>query len=586
MRRALLFIFMVLTIYGLSQSVPETNQKTVYKPTDPKFVSVQDSVFFKSQTELLKYAEKNYLNSEIQFQELRLVSQKKSPAGSHTLLRHYYQNYPVFQSTLMLTLSKEGQLVLVTHHLVPFEKPVLYESFPENCTEWMSSSAGLIPVYREVEQSTRKVITYKSTGGETLLRYHPRLYLQNPDTQIKAMVFMPNPIVKSNAKYGGGYKDNNDADSPELTASRSKVQVLVNYKNGKFILGDGLITLKDIHNPAGNPIQPTDTFLNYTRSHDGFEDVNVYYHIKSFSDYLRLKGFEGLLDSIHVDPHGANGDDNSFLDPSTYPLELEIGTGNVDDGEDAQVVLHEFGHGLSVVASPGTTSGNQRLAMEEGQADYAAMSYSWSLSKNKSCEVFSWDGHNEFWSGFSICTNRMYKDLTGIKDLDREVWSTPLKCIYDKLGRARADSLIYSSYFMQAADSKMPQMARVILKLDSMMYGGKEVGKIWQCFTDRGILDTVPKKLDKLDLLESEKEIKILNSYEFAKNMNPLVILVFNPNRWGDLKMYNSLGQLVMVSAIENRMELSPIAFKPGQYYLVFTSKNYSETVTKKLMKF
>ncbi|MEZ4916786.1 MAG: hypothetical protein R2836_07345 [Chitinophagales bacterium] len=54
---------------------------------------------------------------------------------------------------------------------------------------------------------------------------------------------------------------------------------------------------------------------------------------------------------ISVDTHGNNGADNSFFSPAT-PLRLIFGEGGVDDAEDADVIIHEYGHAISHFAAP------------------------------------------------------------------------------------------------------------------------------------------------------------------------------------------------------------------------------------------
>ncbi|MFM9944794.1 MAG: hypothetical protein ACKVQB_06130 [Bacteroidia bacterium] len=560
------------------------NPPIVHLPSQPYYFSISPSNNVIKEQD---FFEKEYLNNEIGDQNLVLEQKTNSPVGTHYWYKHYFKGLPVYQSYLQASYSNDGKLYSVIDALVKFDNYIddeIYSGF------WINTNAGLVRGYQTgtLDNRNQPLVNIFTSDGRLLQSYHSRLYFEAPDSMVTAMVYLPNPIVASNANYGGGFVDNNDKNTLELSNARSKVRVKLKFDKGKFILTDGIIILKNLHDPAGNPVQPTDTFINFTRDQSGFEDINVFYHLKNYSDYLRKIGFAKLLDTIFVDPHGANGDDNSFLDPGKFPFELEIGTGNVDDGEDGQVVIHEFGHSLSVKASPGSTGngGKERLAMEEGQADYVAMSYSRSLSKNRINDVFSWDGHNEFWDGFVTNNTRKYQNLTGVKDIDREVWSTALMCMNDKLRRTQCDSIILSSYFFQTSQSTMPQMAKVILKMDSLLFKGKEVGKIWQCFTDRGILDTVPRWLSVVNVNNYGDDIIFLNTNDFSRGIGNATVQFAYPHLWGTIEIFNVLGQKTNSLIVSKEMVLYPDDFNTGIHYLKIVSKDKSVSFTKKIIKF
>ena len=57
--------------------------------------------------------------------------------------------------------------------------------------------------------------------------------------------------------------------------------------------------------------------------------------------------------------------------------ELVLGTGGVDDGEDADVIVHEYGHSLQDQAAPSFAADAARAAtMGEGFGDYMAAAMS------------------------------------------------------------------------------------------------------------------------------------------------------------------------------------------------------------------
>ena len=81
------------------------------------------------------------------------------------------------------------------------------------------------------------------------------------------------------------------------------------------------------------------------RSHEhGFEEVMVYYHVDSALRYLAQLGYNGAR-AIFREPVKANvngtRDDNSWYSP--VDRMLTFGTGDIDDAEDAETILHELG---------------------------------------------------------------------------------------------------------------------------------------------------------------------------------------------------------------------------------------------------
>ena len=61
---------------------------------------------------------------------------------------------------------------------------------------------------------------------------------------------------------------------------------------------------------------------------------------------------------------------------------MSLGTGGVDDGEDAEVIEHEYGHAVQNDQVPGFGSSPQGGAMGEGFGDYLASALSATFTPN------------------------------------------------------------------------------------------------------------------------------------------------------------------------------------------------------------
>jgi len=77
------------------------------------------------------------------------------------------------------------------------------------------------------------------------------------------------------------------------------------------------------------------------------------------------------------DPSGANGADNSYYIPNTE--RIVFGEGGVDDAEDVDVILHEFGHGIhdwiNNVSTRGSVGVDSDDGFGEGSGDYWVQSF-------------------------------------------------------------------------------------------------------------------------------------------------------------------------------------------------------------------
>ena len=259
-------------------------------------------------------------------------------------------------------------------------------------------------------------------------------------------VFDPDPLSSAGAQYGDpGFSDNGDADSPQMTAERFNVVLEdIDLTAGIHSLNGPRTHIVDLESPFKGLFTQASSAFDFTREQDGFEAVNTYYHVDHYMKYLNetlgLNIFPTLNGGeVIFDPHGLNGADNSHY-ISTTEL-IAFGEGGVDDAEDADVVIHELGHGLHDWAAGCISQSN---GLSEGIGDYAASEYSLSLGQWDPGDpeynwMFSWDGHNEFWSGRVTNWNdtNTWPQGTGGGCLHTcgQYWSSSMVDIFEQLGR-------------------------------------------------------------------------------------------------------------------------------------------------------
>lgn len=255
--------------------------------------------------------------------------------------------------------------------------------------------------------------------------------------------------------------------------------------SGVYKLSGPYVNITNIEAPNTAPSTTTNGVWTAKRGNNAFDDTNVYFHIDQNQRYIQSLGFTGTKSIINrplnVDTDGVNGDDNSHYSGGASDY-LAFGHGCVNDSEDADVILHEYGHGIQANINS-SWSGGDTGAMGEGFGDYWAASYSYSTPNGKTYHpewAFSWDGHGACWAGRLLNrTNTKYNSTKtygahqsvtegGITFQSDELWSAPLYTSMVNLiaagkPRANIDKIILEAHFGLGANIKMPAMATAIV---------------------------------------------------------------------------------------------------------------------------
>lgn len=367
---------------------------------------------------------------------------------------------------------------------------------------------------------TGNFITLLLDGDQLLETDDHRSYFDGPDSLVQTMVFLPDPLTTAGVTYGGDFTDNNDSDIAALNDQRVFVSMRVAFENDTFFLRNDSVVISDLNVPVVPVAFSLTPEFIFTRSEEGFEDANTFYHITHFNDYINNLGYSGLQNfPIRIDPHGANGDDQSFYAGGAFPT-IQYGEGGVDDAEDADVLLHEYGHALSDHASPGSNSGIERRAIDEGYGDYFAVSYSRAYSDFNWQNVFSWDGHNEFWFGRNANTNKHYpEDNSDNIYAACEIWSGALMDIFDAIGKENTDKMVLEALYGSTPDMTMPEAAQLILAAEETIFGGTFHETVYDLLDARGLIHPLTVSDPVI-----ENSIQIFNSKDYAFANASLVI--------------------------------------------------------------
>jgi hypothetical protein len=448
--------------------------------------------------------------------DLKLQHERQSLGGFYYNYQQSYQGIPIYHAAIKASLYPDKRIHTFLGTLEQFPLPVgtftqneqavgehLKSTYDNGAPDfafemeriWYPLNGTLLPAHKvELALDTRlwELILADDNLSEFARRDLASYCRPLPppiDTTGRGYVFIPDPLTSSGNVYGGAYVDNADADNPELNAERVMVNLQDINWNGTFFLLEGpYVRIADVESPPSSPATSTDGDFLFTRSEQGFEDVMCYYHVDAYQRYIQSLGFMNIMNGqLTVDPHGLNGQDNSHFVPQGGNIRLGFGEGGVDDAEDADVIVHEYGHALSYSAAPGTNGGTERTGLDEGIGDYIAASYSKGLYYALWKNIFTWDGHNEFWPGRSASTSMLYPPSTADLYLYGQIWATALMEIHDDIGRTAADRIFLESLSAHQLNMSLPQAATVFLKSDSALYNGVHTAAIQRAFCNRNI---------------------------------------------------------------------------------------------------
>jgi hypothetical protein len=315
-------------------------------------------------------------------------------------------------------------------------------------------------------------------------------------------------------------------------ARTSVVLPEIDLTAGVYKLKSSYAEIKELGSPAKGLFTQATSAFNFTRSEDGFEAVNAFYHIDKSMRYINetlgipcvpYQGANGGL--VFFDPHGANSADNSFYSNG----QLQFGEGGVDDAEDADVVLHELGHGLHDWITGGGLS--QVNGLSEGSGDYWAVSYSRSLNQWTSDTpqynwVFGWDGHNPFWNGRTTDYGASYSGgLVGQIHTDGQIWGTVLMKIWDGIGREKTDKAFLNGLDLTVSSTNQ-QNAAIAVRTAAMdmNYPCADVALMTEKFVEAGY--TMPAIALRMNPIPNQTvQAGVSNTYtlpSYATLANPI----------------------------------------------------------------
>ena len=503
---SIILLFVPLLVFGQKSGTeslyPEIDNKKsqTFFPTGVKLVPDNNHV--------VDYLIKRLgFTSEHEINSLEYIEMIESPGGYHFVYIQSHYGVPLYGSQIKVNLDKKGNVRSLIDNSYRINTKLDFR-FPEklitdvylNRVKLLDSLKWENVFFKNKEkfEPAVQLVIFESDHsyyevvldcrGEQLYYQDLNRYFQTQDSTVIAKVFLPDPLTTAEVVYGAPYVDGGDDDIPELNAELVDVFITVDYTTDTFFLKGPWVEIREFSNPLIPPAYSLTPDFNYTRADNGFEDVNCYYHLHEYQLYIQSLGFMNICNySIGVDAHALNGADNSMYQTN----KLYFGEGCVDDAEDADVIIHEYGHAIASSAAPGTWVGTERKALEEGLGDYFAVSYGRAINSFNWADMFSWDGHNlpDCWAGRTAATTKTYPDNMGNGiHADGEIWSSTIMQIWETLGQNTTDQIMLQSLYSYASNITYTDAAYMFLDADSMLNAGANYYAIYYWFQERGIL--------------------------------------------------------------------------------------------------
>jgi len=435
-----------------------------------------------------------------------------SLGATHLIFQQRHRQLPIYRAYVTVHVSHDRHIYLVKNRAVPkdFQKERgrfrLSKSAaarrarrtlkgPEGTARvvavdrrWFPADEILHPAYRvrvHRERPREEWIIYVNAHSGGILSQYDNL----ATARGRAAVFDPNPVVALNDWRSLRSPTGRPRRPPQ--AAYASVS-LTDLKGNGRLEGRRVTTCL-----TPRPVKRADEQFVFSSAEPGFLETMTYFHVDRAIRYLESLGYRGAR-AIFSTPLPINAagtrQDNSWYSPGLR--QLTFGTGGVDDAEDAEIVLHEFGHALQDAICPDFGQSAQAAAMGEGFGDYFAASFFAAVKPSRLRPLLmSWDSIADSTDEppylRRVDTALTFESFDHSDDADEhengQIWSATLWDIWNALGREVADRLVIDSHFQLDGFTTFARGARAIIDADRNLFRGRHVVRLRDIFTRRGI---------------------------------------------------------------------------------------------------
>jgi len=435
--------------------------------------------------------------------DLAAAAHFDSPLGAHFVFPQVHKGVRVHGAEVKVHYDRQGRIVALNNSYAPGVR--LASVTPSLAREEALAAARAAVSGEEgvIEQENAELVVHVARGA-TRLAYRITLSGLGPSWEVfvdahtgelaappadenryatgTGRIFKVNAIV---ATQSNALLDGNDAASAVPASAYSTVTLQGLTGNGYL---DGQYASSS--DSQSRAYSASLSFF-YDRSQTGFSEVMGYHFIDLAERHIQSLGFTNINNRQQVFAVNRYKKDNSYYTPGTK--KISFGTGGVDDAEDAEVVLHEYGHSIQDNQVPGFGSGLEAGSMGEGFGDYWAGTVGAQLSGGfQDACVAEWDAVS-YSSTNPPCLRRLDEekhypeDMAGEVHADGELWSATLWQIRGAIGAAKADKVVLQAHFLVSADASFNEAANALVTAaQGLGYTSTEVNAIRSLLQARG----------------------------------------------------------------------------------------------------
>ena len=451
--------------------------------------------------------------------ELRLKYIQSSLTGKHVRFHQYHNGIEVYGAAISIHTNHSGQIRVIHSNYFPQINISTAASFsPDQAISIAIADAGVFEV-RKPPRANLVIFPSRDVGqiGDYAdayrLAYRVNLHSRQPLASWECIidantgeplyqqnllryadgrgrVFNPNPVV---ALKDFTLMDQDDA--ADAIPEEAYTDVILRELDGSGFLDGPYVSTRLTENRANEPT----LVFNYLRDDPRFEEVMVYYHVDTVARYLKGLGFDfvnnwQLPANVHVGVTRAG-----FYDDSDGSI--GFGDAGADIAEDAEVIVHEYGHAILDRQVPGINKG-EGGAIHEGFSDFLAASFFSAVSDGFSdAIVFEWAGSEDpEVATRPVNGNKRYpEDIEGNPHADGQIWSAALWKIFEAIGRNASIRMVVESHFFLSPDAELVDGASAILIADQELNGGANFDLILGIMENRGFFTRPNLALDAFE---------------------------------------------------------------------------------------
>jgi hypothetical protein len=485
--------------------------------------------------------------------DLRLDRIEHSLGATHAGFQQLYNGIPVYGASVLVNMDKQASAVSgwvsrytsgARERSIP-QGPAAGEISRLTQSEAIAAAEAAIGMEGEARGTESANLVYYPEGVILILAWQVQIPTLQPlgdwvvlvDAHTgeilkkgntlrtdSGYVFDPNPPVASAGVVPPPYDCDSAGNAASLSPYRTNetllgIQPAQNQLKGAYVdlTAPGIV---GGYKAAGQASSPTHTY-NYQCNQDAFEEVMVYYQIDTAQRKLQSLGFTGnssvLNEAVPAHAHYMAGC-NAFY--SSFDSGLHFGDSDYtsspglddcppsawhpDTAEDADIMVHEYGHAVQGAQVPGwglwgnDPNTEQAWSMGEGFADFLSAALSgttcigewWSPGLGLGSCLRDLENSLHFPEDFEACPDN---DYGGDEEhCSGPIWGGALWDIVQAFGgsqaaRDKALRLVVDSHFYLAPDATYAEGAAAIIQADQDLYGGADVATIQTVFLNRGI---------------------------------------------------------------------------------------------------